>query len=49
MNSEIIQIIAAAVILLGAVGFAKKIFTILCKKLKSIQFRMDFTSKNELD
>ena len=49
MDSKIIQIIAIAVILLGAITFAKKVFITLCKKLKSVRFRVDFSKESKLD
>ncbi len=49
MNSEIIQIIVAAVILLGVICFAKMIVIMLCKKLKSVHFKVDFSDKGKSD
>jgi hypothetical protein len=49
LHSEIIQIVAIIVILLGIIGFAKVAIITLCKKLKSVHFKVNFSNKGKSD
>ncbi len=46
--SEFVYLAALIVILLAVISFSKIMFIIILKKLKTVQLKVDFTSKNKL-